>query len=395
MLLIQITILFVGLYVSSYVLYNIFFILIHFMYRERITSRCPPVTTFKVLVPAHNEELLLGRVLESIRNQDYPKEMYDVLVVADNCTDNTAKIAMREGTRIIERKDDRLTGKGYAIKYGLEYLANELYDAVFVIDADSIVDQVALQEIDQAIQQGARIIQCSNGLANPDDSWFTRLMDISRTLGNEVLEPSKEIIGLSSHLMGNGMCFVRDVIEKYGWNAFSVGEDWEYYARVVLTGERVAFVNKARVYHRESVDLKQATSQRLRWSSGRFAIAAKYGTRLFYNGIKSGSIMKIDAAMPLLLPNPSLGINLTIMMLAITLVIPLSDFREYVVDWFCLLIILQLAFFLIGIVYVKDRKKKLLAIIFAPIFLVWKSCLDLLSVAGMGRKFWVRTERKL
>jgi cellulose synthase/poly-beta-1,6-N-acetylglucosamine synthase-like glycosyltransferase len=395
MLVIQGIISIAGLYLSFYVIYNLSLILIHFLVPKSTPTQTTPATAFKILVPAHNEELLIGRILRSIRNQDYPKELYDVLVVADNCTDQTAKIAESDDVRTLERNDSRFAGKGYAIKYGLEYLKNESYDAVFIIDADSIVAETVLRELDREIQRGARIMQCYNGLANPDDSWFTRLMDVSRTLGNEVLEPAKEIIGLSSHLMGNGMCFVRDVIDGYGWDAFTVGEDWEYYAKLVMKGERIAFVNKARVYHRESADLEQATSQRLRWSSGRFAIAAKYGIQLFLNGIKSGSIMKMDAAMPLLLPNPSLGISLTLLMFMLCLVVTFPGDEGIVPAWFGLLIILQLAFFLIGVMYVKNKKKKLTALLFAPVFLIWKSGLDLLSVAGIGRKFWVRTERKL
>lgn len=395
MLIINFIILTVGLYLSFYVLYNLSLVLIHFLVPKRTVGRITPVTVFKLLVPAHNEELLLGKLLRSIHVQDYPKDMYDVLVIADNCTDQTAKIAMHENVKTVERKDSRYVGKGFAINYGLESVKNESYDAVLIIDADSIVDAGTLKELDRAIQEGARIMQCYNGLANPDDSWFTRLMDVSRTLGNEVLGSAKEKIGLSSHLMGNGMCFVRDVIESYGWNAFTVGEDWEYYAKVVMKGERIAFVKTARVYHKESVDLEQATSQRLRWSSGRFAVAANHGIRLLYDGLKNSSLMRLDAAMPLLLPNPSLGISLTILMFVVALAVPLSDYRGFFLAWFGLLIVLQLAFFIVGVIYVKDRKKKMMAILFAPVFLIWKSGLDLLSVAGIGRKYWVRTERKL
>ncbi len=395
MLVIQIIMVTVGLYLSFYVFYNLSLILIHFLVPQRTIGQITPATVFKVLIPAHNEELLLGKLLRSIHVQDFPKDMYDVLVIADNCTDQTAKIAKHEHVRTVERKNSRFVGKGYAIKYGLESIENETYNAVLIVDADSVVESGTLRELDRAIQQGARIMQCYNGLANPDNRWFTRLMDVSRTFGNEVLGPAKEKIGLSSHLMGNGMCFVRDVIEKYGWDAFTVGEDWEYYAKLVMKNERIAFVNKARVYHRESVDLEQATSQRLRWSSGRFAVAAKYGTRLLLNGMKSGSILKTDAALPLLLPNPSLGISLTILMFVIVLVIPLSGYRGLFTGWFGLLVILQLAFFLVGVMFVKNRKEKLLALLFAPVFLLWKSGLDLLSVAGIGRKYWVRTERKL
>jgi len=369
--------------------------LVHFIHSKQTSHQHTAATTFILLIPAHNEELLISTLLQSIHAQNYPKNMYEIVVVADNCTVQTAHIAMREGAKTYERIDDKRTGKGHAIKFGLKNIKKESYDAVLIVDADSIVEADALRELDKAIQQGARIMQCYNGLANPDDSWFTRLMDVSRSFGNEVLGPAKESIGLSSHLMGNGMCLVRDVIDKYGWNAFTVGEDWEYYAELVMKEERVAFVNSARVYHRESVDLRQATSQRLRWSSGRFAIAVKYGIRLLCDGLKNFSLMKLDAAIPLLLPNPSLGISLTILLFAIALVIPFAGNRGLFLGWFGMLLVLQLAFFLVGVLYVQDRKKKLLAIFYAPVFLVWKSMLDLLSIVGMGRKYWVRTERKL
>jgi len=365
------------------------------LYAEIVKTVERPVTLFKILIPAHNEELLLGRLLKSIGEQDYPKDMYDVLVIADNCTDHTAVVARCNGASTIERIDLCNTGKGHAIKYGLECIASTEYDAVFVVDADSIIASSALSELDRAIQHGARIMQCYNGVINANDSWFTRLMDVSRSFGNEVLGPAKEKVGLSSHLMGNGMCFVRDVIIRYGWDAFTVGEDWEYYAKVVLQGERVAFANKARVYHNESVNLRQATTQRLRWSGGRFAVAAKHGARLFFNGMSCGSLMKIDAALPLLFPNPSLGISLTILMLLLCLLTPGSMRPGNYIAWFLLLSILQFGFFLVGIGYVKDKRKKLLAVVLAPAFLICKSGIDLLSVAGVGRKSWVRTERRL
>ena len=295
----------------------------------------------------------------------------------------------------MERCEPTRCGKGYAIKYALENIDVNVYDAVFIADADSVLDENTLFALDCEIQRGARVIQCYNGLANPDESWFTRIMDVSRTLGNEVLEPGREKIGFSSHLMGNGMCFVLDVISKYGWDAFTVGEDWEYYAKLVIRDERIVFAKNARILHMESVNIYQATSQRLRWSSGRFAIAAKYGFRLLYDGIKNCKFMKIDASLPLLLPNPSLGMSMTILMFTLCFIIPLTVYRWYLVWWYFMLAILQIAFFLIGIFYVKNKMMKLLAMLFAPIFMIWKSILDLLSVVGIGRRYWVRTERKL
>lgn len=387
----------VAVYLCIYSAYIIILILSNRILNENIEYINESKTVFKLLIPAHNEELLLEKLLSSINKQDYPRHKYSVLVVADNCKDKTASVARHNNAEVVERNNEIQQGKGYALKYGLEILEYErkYYDAIFVVDADSIVEKNALKELNQAIQKGARIIQCTNAIANPDDSWFTRLMDVSRSLGNEVLEPAKEKMGLSSHLMGNGMCFVRDVITKYGWDAFTVGEDWEYYAKVVLKGERVAFVRKARVYHRESVNIRQATSQRLRWSSGRFAVATTHGIRLLTNGLIGGSIKKMDAAMPLLLPNPSLGISLTVMMFFVSIIAAPPDHLAFYAGLYGLLAIVQFVFFLVGIAYVNNKKMKLLAILFAPVFIFWKTGLDMLSVAGLGRRSWVRTERKI
>ena len=384
-----------GFYLSAYVLYNFVMIVVHVFAREKSCVDHGEKTHFAVIVPAHNEELLLAELLSSIEKQNYPRERFRTIVVADNCTDRTAEIGKSNGAEVLERNDIKHAGKGYAISYALERIGVESVEAVFIVDADSILNSEALEELHQAIRRGARIIQCFNGIANPDDSWFTRIMDVSRTYGNEVLEPAKEKIGLSSHLMGNGMCFVRDVIMKYGWDAFTVGEDWEYYAKVVIKGERVAYVRRARVYHRESVNIRQATSQRLRWSSGRFAVATTHGVRLLMNGLKNCSITKMDASMPLLLPNPSLGISLTLLMFFVSIVTAPPTRLELYAGWYALLGLAQLVFFLIGIAYVNNKKMKLLAIISAPIFIFWKTGIDLLSVAGVGRKSWVRTERKL
>ena len=384
-----------AVYLTLYVIYSFLLIGTALIRGPRELPIVSPKTRFSVIVPAHNEELLLPGLLDSLSEQNYPDHLVKTYVIADNCNDCTAGIGRNRGAAVIERFSCDFRGKGYVIKHGLENISRAEYDAIFIVDADSIVERHALKNLDLVIQEGARIMQCFNGVVNPDESWFTRLMDVSRTLGNEILSPAKERLGLSANLMGNGMCFSRDIISKYGWDSFTVGEDWEYYAKIVLQGERIAFVNQARVYHRESVNLRQATSQRLRWSSGRLAIALKFGLRLLVNGVKSGNLLKIDAALPLIFPNPSLAISLTLLMLLLCLIVTPLSYRDLFLNWFSALSISQFAFYLCGVLYVKDKKKKILAIFFAPVFLVWKSGLDLLSIAGIGRKYWVRTERKL
>lgn len=387
----------IGMYISIYVVYHLLLLGANLFSNDDESRRAyKPKNRFIVIIPAHNEELLIRRNLSSFQGQAYPPELVTVVVVADNCTDDTAKIARGAGARVLERNDPGNRGKGHAIRFAFLNIAPNEYDALVIIDADSFVAGGFLMELDRLFQQGEKIIQCYNGVANPDENWFTRLLDVSRTLGNVIYHPAKQKLGLSSYLMGNGMCFSRTVIEKYGWDAFSVGEDWEYYAKLMLQGETIGFAGEARVYHQESSSLKQATSQRMRWSSGRFAVIGRYGITLFLNGIREGNITKVDAALPLLLPNPSLAMNITLAGFGLALIPCLiTGACPFFPAWFSLLAGTQLFLFLMGIVHTQNRMKKVLSLFAAPLFLCWKTGIDILSLVGIGRKNWIRTNRKL
>ena len=385
----------VGVYLTLYVLYDLCLLCANFIITDKSTSFVSPQTKFGIVIPAHNEELLLDRLLMSIRQQAYPANLIRTIVVADNCSDLTAEIGRKNGALVLERTNELLRGKGYAIKFALEQTRLSDYDALFIIDADSIIKNDLLLQLDREIRNGNRIIQCYNGVANPGQSWFTRLLDVSRTVGNDLLQPAKQKLGLSSNLMGNGMCFTSDVLRKYGWDAFTVGEDWEYYARLAHAGETVGFANKARVYHQESTSLKQATSQRMRWASGRFAVAGKYGLSLFFAGVMQGNIKKMDASLPLLFPNPSLGMNITILGLILSIPTAFIYHQFGFLVLFSVLTLIQISMLLIGVSYTREPMKNFLSLFAAPLFLVWKMGVDALSAVGLGRKKWVRTERKL
>jgi len=381
-------------YISAYLLYNISLLTYNFFSTKVEAREISAFLRFYIVIPAHNEELLIENLLASLNQQVYPPELFEIYVVADNCNDNTAEIARSNGVNVVERKDDVAKGKGYAIKYAIDNAINDRYDALLIIDADSILDENGLVNLNKHILDGKKIIQCNNAVGNPNDSWFSQLLDISRSISNEALEPAKEKMGLSSHLMGNGMCFHREIIKKYGWNAFSVGEDWEYYSQVITQGERVAFAQNVRVSHQESVSFKQATSQRMRWSSGRFAILWRYGLDLFIRGLFSGNLLKFDASLPLVLPNASLAMNLTILgFLGACVSTAVNPNNKILFIWYCSMLVLHFIIFIIGVFYTKNKLRAFLSIFIAPLFLAWKMGIDILSVFGIGRKKWVRTKR--
>lgn len=382
-----------GIYLSCYVAYWCLLLAVHFCFSVRSSAAGSQVTRFAIVVPAHNEELFLPRLLASTGNQDYPGERFETIVVADNCTDRTADTARNHGVTVLERFDEKRRGKGYAIKWALETIDLDEYDAVLIVDADCFISTNALKSLDGVIQE-KQVIQCYSGVGNPDDSWFTRLLDVSRTINNNIYSPAKQRLGLSSQLIGTGMCFATRILKTFGWDAFTVGEDCEYYAKLIQNGETVGFDWNAKVYHQESSSLKQATSQRMRWSSGRFAVAWRYGFRLLSRGVIERNVVKFDAGLSLVLPNPSLGMNVTLVCLVIAALANGGRSGAFAA-WFLLLALVQLGVFVIGVFYTKNRVSKFLAIFVAPAFLAWKMGIDALSILGVGRKKWIRTERKL
>jgi cellulose synthase/poly-beta-1,6-N-acetylglucosamine synthase-like glycosyltransferase len=383
-----------GVYLSLYVAYQTLLFVANALIREPLERAPSRLRRINIVIPAHNEELHLPRLLESATTQDYPADRFRVTVVADNCTDRTVEACRAFNVDVLERHDATNRGKGHAISWALTQIALDQFDALVIVDGDSLVGRDFLRELNLQMDLGDEVIQCFNGVANPGQSWFTRLMDVSRTIANEIIHPGKRKLGLSSHLMGNGMCFGTGVLREEGWNAFSVAEDWEYYARLVETGRHVGYSRRARVYHQESVSLQQASSQRLRWSSGRFAVLGRYGPRLLLLGIRHRDLRCLDAALPLAFPNPSLGMNLTILGLGAALAYSFVGEGIPVVVWFAALALAQLIMFAIGVLYTHDRVASAASLVLAPLFLAWKLGIDVLSLAGVGRDEWKRTHRR-
>jgi cellulose synthase/poly-beta-1,6-N-acetylglucosamine synthase-like glycosyltransferase len=294
---------------------------------------------------------------------------------------------------VLERIDKAKRGKGYAIRWALESIDLGKYDAVLIVDADCTTSTGSLRCLDGSIREKG-VVQCYNGVGNPEESWFTRLLDVSRTVSNRIYSPAKQRLGLSCELTGTGMCFATRILRKHGWDAFTVGEDWEYYAKLIQKGETIGFEMNARILHQESLSLRQATSQRMRWSSGRFAVAWRYGFPLLVRGVAERNLVKFDAGLSLILPNPSLGMNVTLLCLGAAF-LATPGHRVLLASWFLLLALAQLGIFVFGVFYTQNRLSKLLAIFIAPAFLAWKMGIDALSILGVGRKEWTRTERKL
>ena len=168
---------------------------------------------FAVVVPAHNEQDGIAATVENLLAVDYPKELFSVVVVADNCSDETAARAEKAGARVFVRHDDKLRGKGYALAHAFERLAAEV-DAIVVVDADTVVSPNLLLAFAARIQAGAKAVQADYAVRNPNAAWRTRLMAIAFGAFHVLRSLARERMGLSAGLRGNGMCFTTALLKK-------------------------------------------------------------------------------------------------------------------------------------------------------------------------------------
>jgi cellulose synthase/poly-beta-1,6-N-acetylglucosamine synthase-like glycosyltransferase len=256
---------------------------------------------FRVIVPAHNEELGITETVRSLQALEYPRDKYSVWVVADNCTDNTASAARAAGAEVLERTDATRRGKGYALLHAFERLPSDV-DAVVVIDADTLVSRNLLGAFSARIQRGASAVQADYAVRNPHQSWRTRLMAVAFGSFHIVRSRGRERLGLSAGLRGNGMCFTREILERVPHDAFSIVEDVEYGIRLGEQGCRVFYADEAHVYGEMVASAASAGSQRKRWEGGRQVLAKAHAWRLLRRGVAERNAMLFDLGVDLLVP---------------------------------------------------------------------------------------------
>jgi len=182
----------------------------------------PPPLRFQVVVPAHDEELLIGDLIASIRRARYPQDRIAICVIADNCSDETASRVRALGEEVVERTDPDNRGKGQALGWLFERMDLADADAVALFDADNLVDPAFFTEVAREMHAGARCVQGYYDIANPDDSMMTRLLAVTYVMKNLLFNAGKARLGLSVLLMGTGMVFARSIIERFGWQAMTI-----------------------------------------------------------------------------------------------------------------------------------------------------------------------------
>jgi cellulose synthase/poly-beta-1,6-N-acetylglucosamine synthase-like glycosyltransferase len=256
-----------------------------------------------VVVPAHDEEHYIGRTVRSFEAQTYPHELFEVLVVADNCTDETAATAREAGAEVLVRDEPILRGKGHALQWAIERVLERPSppDALVIVDADSVADPEFLSVLVSRHEEGAEVVQ-GESLLDEDGSTGTAMRAAAFLLVNRARPAGRAVLGLPAALSGNGMLFSRRVLLEHPWTAFSSTEDVEYYLRLRAVGIGPAFARGAILRSAPAPHARAAEEQQLRWEGGKFHLVRTQFPRLVAQAVRNRRPGLLDAAFELALP---------------------------------------------------------------------------------------------
>ena len=270
---------------------------------------------FMAIIPAHNEEAVVANLIESLKKQDYPKELFDIYVIADNCTDSTAEIARKAGAIVYERFDEEHKTKGYALNWFLQQKIQEDadYDAFCVFDADNIVDINFIKNMNIKLCQGEDVVQGYRDIKNPTDSWVSAGYALFYWTMNRFYHLARYNIGLSPLINGTGFMVRFDVIKPEGWNTNTLTEDIEFSLKRIIKGRKLGWAREAIVYDEQPVGFKQSWSQRARWTIGHIQCLKEYTKPLAVAVKEKKTVMNFDGLLYILGSIPMFVLTLVLL----------------------------------------------------------------------------------
>ncbi len=345
---------------------------------------------FAFIIAARNESAVIGNLIKSIKSQNYPSELIDVIVVADNCSDNTAEIARSNGAIVYERFNDVLKGKSYALDYAFSNILDEhgsytAYDGYFVFDADNIIDKNYVREMNKTFDKGYNVITSYRNSKNFGTNWITSGYSLWFCREAKFLNNPRMILKTSCAVSGTGFLINSKIIEKHsGWKFNLLTEDIEFSVVNVLDGEKIGYCNEAMFYDEQPETFSQSWNQRLRWSKGFYQVMFKYGRELLITMFKKRELfvscydMFMTIAPATLLSVGCVLLNLLFLLVGVTdielfkLIFPLA--MESIVFG---LINYYLLMFMMGVItmitegpkIIASTKKKFISLFTFPLFM--------------------------
>jgi cellulose synthase/poly-beta-1,6-N-acetylglucosamine synthase-like glycosyltransferase len=337
-----------------------------------------------VIVPAHNEELLVARTIESLRASAAASGTR-IILIAHNSSDETAARAAEAGAEVLVYNDPEARGKGFALRHGFDYVFSHDADAALVIDADSTVSPNLIDVVREALAGGADAVQCRYDMNVAGDRTRGRLAALALRGFNLVRPAGRQRLGLSSAILGNGFAVRKSVFRDTPYNALSLVEDLEYHIHLVMAGKRVEFLEQATV----SAELPETpageATQRSRWEGGRIGAARQWMAPLAKQVLR-GRLRLLDPLLDL----AGLPIAYDAFLLLVALALPFGWLRVYSAT-----ALLVLALHVMTAAWAGDDfLGELRLVCMAPAYIFWKLCMLPRLIRGSAANTqWVRTER--
>jgi cellulose synthase/poly-beta-1,6-N-acetylglucosamine synthase-like glycosyltransferase len=271
---------------------------------QPLAPRAAPNTRFAVLIPAHNEELVIGPLLDSLNAQTYPCDRVTVYVSCDGCTDATPQIATERGARVLRRDERTGAGKTANLRWALGQIPLGEHDALVLFDADNLAREDFLERMNDylAAHPDAQAIQGYLETKNPHDSWVTRVYAISFWYTNQFWHRARSNAGLSINLGGTGVVLRVRALRDWGWSWESLADDLELTCRIILGGGLVHWCDDAVAYDEKPITARASRSQRSRWLQGHYYLMARYARPALSRFLWTGRRQYLDLFLHLLAP---------------------------------------------------------------------------------------------
>ena len=274
-----------GIILSVIVIHKVFYFVIG-MFFTRKFKPAKEKHKYAIVIAARNEEEVIGNLLDSIKKQDYPQELVTTFVVADNCTDKTAKIARDKGAICYERFNDKDKTKGYALEYLFEQIEHDYgrksFEGYFVFDADNLLEKNYISKMNDAFDSGLKIITSYRNTKNFDENWIASTYALHWLRSIRTNHRARSVLHLATNIQGTGF-LMANVIVSDGWHYTSLTEDRALTADAVAQGYEISYQDEAVFFDEQPINLKVALRQRLRWSKGHLQAFVQTGPYLFLN----------------------------------------------------------------------------------------------------------------
>jgi cellulose synthase/poly-beta-1,6-N-acetylglucosamine synthase-like glycosyltransferase len=388
----------VVLFIAAFgAVYQVFFALVSVFFCKKRQFHQKPSQFIVILIPAHNESIGLQAVLECCHAVDYPKELYSVTVIADNCTDNTAQIAGECGAACLERFDTEKRGKGEALEWAIPQVLESNPDAIMILDADCFLDSQSLKTCDFELTRGRHVIQLPYLVSNPDDSFGSYCQALARTIENLLFYQPKSKLGLSCFLLGTGMVFRRDILERFPWKCGGVTEDLEYSVQLIENNVRPVFVGDSGLVSPFPVDTDQLATQRARWVFGGLQTVWNSGGSLLRKGIFQCHFIALEAAVSMFYisrPVVFCQVALSGLLASACLMLFPSFWSAMLVAVWCGTIALYFCYVALGVLVLGVTWKRMKSLFLIPVFTFIYLGITAKSLLFRRPKEWERTPRK-